>query len=159
MLYHLFLLSSITSPWPRIYPVHTLWKIILHWATFTRRRKQQPTPVLLLGKSHGRRSLVGCSPRGCKELQRVRHWATSLSLSCLLSIQGIKRKHDIFQKEVFFFYAISAATFLQDNVHNNCYEYLELKAHFKNQSFTLIDVPTYSVGWLRKKVPSVVWGC
>ena len=23
-----------------------------------------PTPVLLPGKSHGRRSLVGCSPRG-----------------------------------------------------------------------------------------------
>ena len=26
-----------------------------------------PTPVLLPGKSHGRRSLVGCSPRGRKE--------------------------------------------------------------------------------------------
>ena len=24
-----------------------------------------PTPVLLPGKSHGRRSLVGCSPWGC----------------------------------------------------------------------------------------------
>ena len=31
------------------------------------------TPVLLPGKSHGRRSLVGCSPWGC-------NWATSLSL-------------------------------------------------------------------------------
>ena len=27
-----------------------------------RRRQWQPTPVLLPGKSHGRRSLVGCSP-------------------------------------------------------------------------------------------------
>ena len=27
-----------------------------------------PTPVLLSGKSHGHRSLVGCSPWGCKEL-------------------------------------------------------------------------------------------
>ena len=26
----------------------------------------QPTPVLLPGKSHGRRSLVGCSPWGYK---------------------------------------------------------------------------------------------
>ena len=26
-----------------------------------------PTPVLLPGKSHGRRSLVGCSPRGREE--------------------------------------------------------------------------------------------
>ena len=31
------------------------------------RRQWQPTPVLLPGKSHGWRSLVGCSPRGCKE--------------------------------------------------------------------------------------------
>ena len=29
---------------------------------FHRRRQWQPTPVLLPGKSHGRRSLVGCSP-------------------------------------------------------------------------------------------------
>ena len=34
--------------------------MLLFW-----RRQWQPTPVLLLGKSHGRRSLVGCSPWGC----------------------------------------------------------------------------------------------
>ena len=28
------------------------------------RRQWQPTPVLLPGKSHGQRSLVGCSPWG-----------------------------------------------------------------------------------------------
>ena len=32
------------------------------------RRKRQPTPVFLPGKSHGQRSLVGSSPGGCKEL-------------------------------------------------------------------------------------------
>ena len=31
------------------------------------RRKWQPTPVFLLGESHGWRSLVGYSPRGRKE--------------------------------------------------------------------------------------------
>ena len=31
----------------------------MHW-----RRKWQPTPVFLPGESHGRRSLVGCSPLG-----------------------------------------------------------------------------------------------
>ena len=31
-------------------------------------RKWHPTPVLLPGKSHGRRSLVGCSPWGREEL-------------------------------------------------------------------------------------------
>ena len=32
------------------------------------RRKWQPTPVFLPGEFHGQRSLVGCSPWGCKEL-------------------------------------------------------------------------------------------
>ena len=42
-----------------------------------RRRQWQPTPVLLPGKSQGRRSLVGSSPWG----RRVGHdWTTSLSL-------------------------------------------------------------------------------
>ena len=31
------------------------------------RRKWQPTPVFLPGKSQGQRSLVGYSPQGCKE--------------------------------------------------------------------------------------------
>ena len=44
------------------------------WKTWVRslrkipwRRKWQPTPALLPGESHGRRSLVGYSPWGCKE--------------------------------------------------------------------------------------------
>ena len=32
------------------------------------RRKWQPIPVFLLGKSHKQRSLAGYSPQGCKEL-------------------------------------------------------------------------------------------
>ena len=41
------------------------------------RRQWHPTPVLLPGKSHGWRSLIGCSPWG----HWVRHdWAVSLSL-------------------------------------------------------------------------------
>ena len=35
--------------------------------TGARRRRWHPTPVLLRGKSHGRRSLVGCSPWGREE--------------------------------------------------------------------------------------------
>ena len=34
------------------------------WQETPRRRQWHPTPVLLPGKSHGRRSPVGCSPRG-----------------------------------------------------------------------------------------------
>ena len=33
-------------------------------AAAARRRQWHPTPVLLPGKSHGRRGLVGCSPWG-----------------------------------------------------------------------------------------------
>ena len=32
------------------------------------RRKWQPTPIFLSGKSHGQRSLVSHRPGGCKEL-------------------------------------------------------------------------------------------
>ena len=35
------------------------------------RRKRKPTPVPLLGKSHGQRSLVGYSPWGYKELDKT----------------------------------------------------------------------------------------
>ena len=45
-------------------------------------RQWHSTPVLLPGKSHGRRSLLGCNPWG--QSLRVGHdWATSLSLSCI----------------------------------------------------------------------------
>ena len=47
------------------------------------RRQWQPTPVLLLGKSHGWRSLVGCSPSGCKELDRNEQLHFHFSLSCI----------------------------------------------------------------------------
>ena len=35
------------------------------------RRQWHPTPVLLPGKSHARRSLVGCSPRGREESDTI----------------------------------------------------------------------------------------
>ena len=40
-----------------------------------------PTPVLLPGKSHGRRSLVGCSPWGRKELDTTEWLHFDFSLS------------------------------------------------------------------------------
>ena len=33
-----------------------------------RRRDRLPTPISLPRESHGQRSLAGCSPQGCKEL-------------------------------------------------------------------------------------------
>ena len=37
------------------------------------RRKWQPTPVFLPGKSRGQRSLVGYSPQGCNESDTTEH--------------------------------------------------------------------------------------
>ena len=59
------------------------WRQLVWYSPPTRRRQWHPTPVFLPGKSHGRRSLVGCSPWG--------HWGSDsterlhfhFSLSCI----------------------------------------------------------------------------
>ena len=43
----------------------------------------QPTPVLLPGKSHGWRSLVGCSPWGREESDMTEQLHFHFSLSCI----------------------------------------------------------------------------
>ena len=48
-----------------------------------RRRQWHPTPVLLPGKSHGWRSLVGCSPWGRKESDMTERVHFHFSLSCI----------------------------------------------------------------------------
>ena len=47
------------------------------------RRQWHPTPVLLPGKSHGRRSLVGCSPWGHLESDMTEWLHFHFSLSCI----------------------------------------------------------------------------
>ena len=47
------------------------------------RRQWHPTPVLLPGKSYGRRSLVGCSPWGREELDTTERFPFHFSLSCI----------------------------------------------------------------------------
>ena len=49
-----------------------LWVRKIPW-----RRKWQPTPVFLPGKSHGQRSLVGCSTWGCQELDMTENTHTN----------------------------------------------------------------------------------
>ena len=48
-----------------------------------RRRQWHPTPVLLPGKSHGQRSLVGCSPWGGEEWDMTERLHFHFSLSCI----------------------------------------------------------------------------
>ena len=47
------------------------------------RRKWHPTPIRLPGKSHRWRSLVGCSPWGCEELDTTEQLHFHFSLSCI----------------------------------------------------------------------------
>ena len=48
-----------------------------------RKRQWLPTPVLLPGKSHGWRSLVGCSPWGREESETTEWLHFHFSLSCI----------------------------------------------------------------------------
>ena len=48
-----------------------------------RRRRWHPTPVLLPGKSHGRRSLVDCSPWGREESEMTERLHFHFSLPCI----------------------------------------------------------------------------
>ena len=47
------------------------------------RKQWHPTPVLLPGKSHGWRSLVGCSPWGHEESDTTERLHFHFSLSCI----------------------------------------------------------------------------
>ena len=49
----------------------------------SQRRQWHPTPVLLPGKSHGRKSLVGCSPWGREESDTTERLHFHFSFSCI----------------------------------------------------------------------------
>ena len=58
-------------------------KLLYTYMYIVRRRQWHPTPVLLPGKSHGRRSLVGCSPWGREESDMTEQFHFHFSLSCI----------------------------------------------------------------------------
>ena len=60
-----------------------LFGLLSHFAFIIWRRQWHPTPVLLPGKSHERRSLVGCSPWGREESDTTERLQFHFSLSCI----------------------------------------------------------------------------
>ena len=66
------------SPFP-----NTASLFALKFGILGRRRQWHPTPVLLAGKSHGWRSLVGCSPWGHEESDMTELLHFHFSLSCI----------------------------------------------------------------------------
>ena len=65
------------------YPFDGWFRFLPHSLLLNRRRRWHPTPVLLPGKSHGRRSLVGCSPWGLEESDTTERLHFRFSLSCI----------------------------------------------------------------------------
>ena len=82
---------------PPLLPQLWIWEALYNFLSFhlglgsrgysdlpcSRRRQWHPSPVLLPGKSHGQRSLVGCRPWGCEELDTTERLHFHLSLSCI----------------------------------------------------------------------------
>ena len=57
--------------------------VSVHHLMHPRKRQWQPTPVLLPGKCHGQRSLVGCSPWDHEETDTTERFHFHFSLSCI----------------------------------------------------------------------------
>ena len=70
------------------YHVHSVTLKTTLFSTVNWRRQWQPTPVFLPGKSHGWRSLVGCSPWGREESDATELFHFQFSLSCIWEGNG-----------------------------------------------------------------------
>ena len=78
-LYKVFPISTIVSCTIGLYTMF-IYSIPMY---LRRRRRRRRSPVLLPGKSYGRRSLVGCSPWGHQELDTTERLHFHFSLSCI----------------------------------------------------------------------------
>ena len=82
---------NIVTTWLTVFENTESWEFQLSNSDFhfvwsnplLRRRLWHPTPVLLPGKSHGWRSLVGCSPWGREESDTTEWLPFHFSLSCI----------------------------------------------------------------------------
>ena len=78
--------GNTASQWENHTVLNTVSSVPLlkHLSSVLKRRRQwHPTPVLLPGKSHGQRSLVGCSPWGREESDATEQLHFHFSLLCI----------------------------------------------------------------------------
>ena len=79
---HLFFSWCMETHWHSIYEKTSKTTTVCYISTRDR-RQWQPTPVLLPGKSHGWRNLVGCSLWGRQESDMTERLHFHFSLSCI----------------------------------------------------------------------------
>ena len=111
------LLSFLLCPYPGVSFMHSIYFLIpsLKISAFQFlylvqkyicwRRKWQSTVVFLLGKSHGQRSLAGCSPWGRKKSDATEHAQIHLGLwplyyYCFFSVSVLLIKQSLFIKQI-----------------------------------------------------------
>ena len=67
-----------------LFPLRFIWSyVLIPSISKCRRRQWHPSAVLLPGKSHGRRSLVGCSPWGLCKSDTTERLRFHFPLSCI----------------------------------------------------------------------------
>ena len=94
------------------------------------RRKWQPTPVDLPGKSHGQRSLVGYSPQGRKESDTTKQlnnnskilygWQNGFSRPNRHIIESVWFKHKACEARVYFSFFLLQQTFVTATKKSKC---------------------------------------
>ena len=77
------ILSAFCLTFIHIFHKYLLSIYFVHSSVAGRRTQWHPTPVLLPGKSHGRRSLLGCGPWGRWESDTTERLHFHFSLSCI----------------------------------------------------------------------------
>ena len=84
---HPFLVPDLTRNAFSFSPMRIMFAVGLSYLAFTMlrlwRRRRHPTPVLLPGKSHEWRSLVGCSPWSREKSDTTERLHFHFSLSCI----------------------------------------------------------------------------
>ena len=65
------IIYRVAKSWTRLSDFHII--SVMWMRDYFEAIRSQPTPVFLSGKFHGERSLLGYSPRVCKELDTTEH--------------------------------------------------------------------------------------
>ena len=107
------------------------WIRKIHW-----KRKWQPTPVLLPGKSHDQRSMVGYSPWGCKESDTTE----SLHFRIMnVSVQNVQLNMEVVQQVAIIIVKITITHY-----HSELCLSQAIKIHFFCPRLILNDISFFS---------------